>query len=491
MPSLSAYSEELRSEGFFGYEAVAKIGERMASLNDSQLLGMRAYLEKVKLKNDTESSAGGVWSESVMTVLDEVNTEYYKRKSFWDDQERTRRTRQAALDKRNMIAAEAAADLKVVHDMIESNALKKAQEEIDALEENRRHLEKLHLAKQIAIGKDARTRLWVFAVVSFLAAIVSGEIIGSQLHPTAGTVAFVAFSALSLFCIVRGQLRTLVRARKMTDVMLQELVNARKDELMEEAMHEQRKVLDQERKAKLKDKAERRERKHARRAKRVKEHTEARLRQNEATENELMTEQDEFSRLLSQLKEPLRARTLLPVVRPKHAQILTGRTTQMYFLDAPPSNAVVDLQRTDELEDEDIENEEETEMVSSSPDLAQAPQKQLHSNDAPLEGARLSTAWGATSGPDENDGNFTDLRAASAEHAATDEELSRGGHSGGGLTAYVVRDEESTIGDMSGTIGDISDDGESDDEDRVDKTNGHHLALDVRPHREDPDDPGS
>ena len=167
MPSLSAYSRELRSEGMCDYAAVAKTGERMASLNDSQLKGMKLYLEHTDLRAEE-----GTYKWGLGEVLREVNVEYAKREGHWKLQAKVKADRALheakAIKKQNIQESE----FRAVRDMITTHAMRTAELEVREMEDERRLLEKTALTKQLVLGEATRNKLWSVAAATALIAIV-------------------------------------------------------------------------------------------------------------------------------------------------------------------------------------------------------------------------------------------------------------------------------------------------------------------------------
>ena len=65
MPSLVKYAHEILSEDRYGYRALEKVDERIASLNDAQLVGMISHLS-----GSMSRARSRLWRYANSTVLE-------------------------------------------------------------------------------------------------------------------------------------------------------------------------------------------------------------------------------------------------------------------------------------------------------------------------------------------------------------------------------------------------------------------------------------
>ena len=71
MPSLVKYAQEILTEDRYGYAALARVDERIASLNDAQLVGMVTHLSGSMSRARSE-----LWRFANKTVLQSVKEEF-------------------------------------------------------------------------------------------------------------------------------------------------------------------------------------------------------------------------------------------------------------------------------------------------------------------------------------------------------------------------------------------------------------------------------
>jgi len=71
MPSLVSYAHEILSEDRYGYKALARVDDRIQSLNNAQLDGMIAHLS-----GSMTRAQGALWREANRSVLARVAVEH-------------------------------------------------------------------------------------------------------------------------------------------------------------------------------------------------------------------------------------------------------------------------------------------------------------------------------------------------------------------------------------------------------------------------------
>ena len=236
MPSLKNYVDDIRAEPMTGLKMCEQLPKRMASLNDSQLAGMRRSMQ-LALRDVEEGTA----KEGVQAVLKAVEAEHEERaRNRWAN-ERVERERREAEEKALRKKAIHDHEMKMAREIILSNARNQATEEIRGLDFERRSRERLEITKRLAIAEGTRLWAWKKAGWVFLAGVVVHVFFNEKRH-----LAPYAWLALIVFVAASGALvyygHWVVRAtpRPVTDEMLQRMIDLRCDEICRERVAEER-----------------------------------------------------------------------------------------------------------------------------------------------------------------------------------------------------------------------------------------------------------
>ena len=292
MPSLKKYVDDIRAEPMTGTEMCERLPNRMASLNDSQLAGMRRSMQ-LALRDVEEGTA----KEGVQAVLKAVEAEHDERARNRWERERVERERREAEEKALRRKAIHDHEMKMAREIILQNARNTATEEIRGLDFERRSRERLEITKRLAIAEGTRLWAWKKAGWVFLAGVVVHVFFNEKRH-----LAPYAWLALIVFVAASGALvyygHWVVRAtpRPVTDEMLQRMIDLRCDEICRERVAEERA---QNRAIRL---AERRIKDERKAARKVRKDEEKRLKglerdaQREAKERDRMSAVDDETR---------------------------------------------------------------------------------------------------------------------------------------------------------------------------------------------------
>ncbi|GMH93402.1 hypothetical protein TrST_g7456 [Triparma strigata] len=264
MPSLVRYAHEILSEDRYGHAALAKVDERVASLNDAQLVGMVTHLSGSMSRARSE-----LWRYANKTVLETVKDEFeireedHRLEELRDYQEN--REEREAEEMENMRRAEKEAAEK----QISRTAEREAREEVDKFLQEFNTLAKIKLME-----KTYRARNWRFYGWSLSISTGTSMTIALHIMEQERTVAFSQDMMLigligGIVTVVSGLIGWKwgqAKQDRKTEEEIAEMVDARKQEKLVE-FHERDRILRKKiEEQDLADQLEKQERMRARKA---------------------------------------------------------------------------------------------------------------------------------------------------------------------------------------------------------------------------------
>ena len=172
MPSLVKYAHEILSEDRYGYRALEKVDERIASLNDAQLVGMISHLS-----GSMSRARSRLWRYANSTVLETVKDEFEIREEEHrmaeqrDWMENREERERAEMDQ--MRAAEKAAAEK----QIMRTAEREAGEDVEKTLQDFRTQTRIKLMLDTYRARNIRQYTWTFALLVLIGMSVSVKII--------------------------------------------------------------------------------------------------------------------------------------------------------------------------------------------------------------------------------------------------------------------------------------------------------------------------
>jgi len=172
MPSLVKYAHEILSEDRYGYRALEKVDERIASLNDAQLVGMISHLS-----GSMSRARSRLWRYANSTVLETVKDEFEIREEEHrmaeqrDWMENREERERAEMDQ--MRAAEKAAAEK----QIMRTAEREAREDVEKTLQDFRTQTRIKLMLDTYRARNIRQYTWTFALLVLIGMSVSVKII--------------------------------------------------------------------------------------------------------------------------------------------------------------------------------------------------------------------------------------------------------------------------------------------------------------------------
>jgi len=233
MPSYAKIMSDALKENKFDPSFSDGMMDRIESMNNAQLSGIRQYLEPTVNRSKFAS-----WRNANAKVLNKVDEILGGRLyEIQKEVEEDVKLDDKAHSKFNRIKDKKAEKI-AMREQTKRNAAKTARQQVEEYEKKRRADEKIEMLKRMPVAEEMRFQ-WIYATVVFF---IAGIVMTAMLLKTALAIALSILSFFLISCAMgyRAYLVGLVLPREVTEEEIERAVMIREEEIFLKAMNTQK-----------------------------------------------------------------------------------------------------------------------------------------------------------------------------------------------------------------------------------------------------------